>query len=122
MSQAIATLSVDAPAFVYQVGHATLHQCDRTESFWLTMGDRQLSFRACELLAFRRRIQEIDVAALVASDTPDVEIIYLRHCDRLLVLTTTEVLCLRELLSGSFAMLELNSIIHRRIIRKNAYR
>ena len=122
MSEAVIEASPNcAPVLLYQVAGATLHQCDRTELFLLAMSSHQLTFRVGELLAFRRRIHEIDIASLVASDTPDLEIVSVPHCDRLLVLTTSEVLALRELLAGSFAMLELNSIIHRRIIRKNVY-
>ena len=121
MSQALTYSSDESLTLLYQVAQASLHQCDRTESFLLTMNDHRLPFRVCELLAFRRRINEINIDSLVASDTPDLEIIYLPHCDRLMVLTTAEVLSLRELLAGSFAMLELNSIIHRRVIRKNVY-
>ena len=120
MPQAIVDiLSEGDSELLYQVAQASLRQCDRTESFLLLMNNRAVSFRACELLAFRRRIQEIDIASLVASNTPDLEIVHLPHCDRLWVLTIHEVLALRELLAGSFAMLELNSIIHRRIIRKS---
>ena len=103
---------------VYQERYAVLYQCDATESFVLSLGREQLRFRACELIAFRRRIQQIKLEVLFASHTPDVEIVYLPHCDRLFVFDAAEILLLRELLRGSFAMLELNSIIHRTIIRK----
>lgn len=103
---------------VYQAGQASVYQCDASDSFILYLGEERLRFRVCEFIAFRRRLQQIDLDSLVASDTPDLEIINLPHCDRLFVLTASEVLVLRELLSGCFAMLELNSIIHRTILRK----
>ncbi len=103
---------------VYQTGHASVYQCDANDSFVLCLGEERLTFSVCEFIAFRRRLQQIDLDDLVASDTPDLEIVNLPHCDRLFVLTASEVLALRELLAGSFAMLELNSIIHRTILRK----
>lgn len=110
--------SVDSPTLVFQVKGIALYQCDLTELFWLYLDQERLSFRSCELIAFRRRVQQIDWESLVASHTPDLDIVHLPHCNRLFVFTTAQLLQLRELLAGSFVMLELNSIIHRTIVRK----
>ena len=119
MSEAMTELLADSTAtLVYHLGDISVYQCDVSESFVLCLGTDRISFRVCEFIAFRRRLQQVDLDSLVASDSPDLEIIYLPHCDRLFVLTASQVLALRELLAGSLVMLELNSIIHRTILRK----
>jgi hypothetical protein len=55
---------------------------------------------------------------LVSSQGPDIEILYLSHQHPILVLSIYEILELREVLSGTFTMLELNSLIHKSIHRK----
>lgn len=55
---------------------------------------------------------------MLSTEAPDVEVLYLPHCDRLMVLSIHEILELREVLAGAFTMLELNSVIHREIVRK----
>ncbi len=117
MTTATATSS---PVLVYQQERMALYQCDRTESLVLTIAEEEICFRVCELIAFRRRVQQINVVDLLASDTPDIEVVNLLHCDRLFVFSIHEVLQLKELLAGSFVMLELNSIIHRTILRKRS--
>jgi hypothetical protein len=44
--------------------------------------------------------------------------LYLSHQHPILVLSIYEILELREVLSGTFTMLELNSLIHKSIHRK----
>lgn len=103
---------------IFNTPHSALHQCDISESFTLNFHQEQLTLKVCELIAFRRKLQKIDLAGLLASEGPDVEILALPQCDRLFILTVYDVLELRELFAGAFTMLELNSLIHKEIIRK----
>ncbi len=103
---------------VFETETASLSQCDSRDSFILTFFDEELIFRACEFISFKRKIQHLDITHLLDSDTPDIEVVYLPHCDRLMVLSIQEILELKELLSGTFVMLELNSLIHRQLVRK----
>ena len=111
-------LTLDQEQIVYQTTHSRLVQCDERLSFILTFFDESVEFKVCELIPFRKKILEIDLTALLSSSTPDVELIYLPHCERLFAFTIHEVIELRELLEGAFVMLELNSMIHRSICRK----
>lgn len=106
------------PEYIYTTSNASLSQCDASEQYILTFQGTQICFRACELIAFKRKIQKLDLTNLLSSDTPDVEILHLPSCDRIFVLTIYDVLELRELFAGAFTMLELNSLIHKQIIRK----
>ncbi|MEQ9216625.1 MAG: hypothetical protein RLO17_01195 [Cyclobacteriaceae bacterium] len=121
MSENIAASNlITSPEVLFQTSNASVSQCDAQGKYILTFAEDQIVFRACELISFRRKIQKIDITQLLASDTPDVEIISMPHCDRLFVFTIQEILELRDLFAGTFAMLELNSLIHKEIIRKGA--
>ncbi|MBR09985.1 MAG: hypothetical protein CMP48_20145 [Rickettsiales bacterium] len=103
---------------IYETANASLHQCDATENYILHFGGDTVTFRACELITFKRKIQKIDLATLLSSETPDVEIIHMPHCDRIFALSIHNVLELKDLFGGAFTMLELNSVIHRQLVRK----
>uniref|UniRef100_UPI00404B2B51 hypothetical protein n=1 Tax=Fulvivirga sp. TaxID=1931237 RepID=UPI00404B2B51 len=77
-----------------------------------------MEFRVCQLIAFKRKIQKIDLAQMFADDTADIEIVYMPHCDRLFALNIHDVLQLKELFAGAFTMLELNSMIHKELVRR----
>jgi len=103
---------------LFATDNATLYQCDETELYILNFNGDAVFFRACELITFKRKIQKIDLAAMFASDTPDIEIVHMPHCDRIFALTIHNILELKELFAGAFTMLELNSVIHKQLIRK----
>lgn len=102
---------------IFKTDNAILHQCDDTESFILTFFGNEITFRFCELIAFKTKIQKVDILGLLNSETPDIEILHLHHCDRFFAFSIHQILEIRELLSGAFVMLELNSIIHQKIVR-----
>ncbi len=103
---------------LYSTAHAELSQCDASDSYILSFQGNNINFRVCELISFRKKVQKIDMEKLLASETADIEIISMPHCDRLFVLSIQEILELKDLFAGAFAMLELNSLIHKEIIRK----
>lgn len=103
---------------IYATSNASLYQCDRTEQYLLNFNEDAITFRACELIAFKRKIQKIDLARLLSSDTPDVELVPMPHCDRIFVFTIQDLLELIDLFGGAFTMLELNSVIHKQLVRR----
>ena len=121
MSENLAESNTLSPEVLFQTSNASISQCDAQGKYILSFANDQIVFRACELISFRRKIQHIDLTQLLDSDTPDVEIISMPHCDRLFVFSIYEILELRDLFAGTFAMLELNSVIHKEIIRKGAF-
>lgn len=108
----------EQPEHLFNTMNASIYQCDASEQYILCFQGSEVIFKTCELLAFKRKIQKLDLTSLLSSDTPDIEILHMPSCDRLFVLTIHDVLELRELFAGAFAMLELNSLIHKKIIRK----
>lgn len=103
---------------LFETAHAALIQCDVTERYILHFNQTEVHFRACELITFKRKIQQWDVLPMLASDAPDVEILHLPHCDRIFALTIHDILELKELFAGAFTMLELNSVIHKQLVRR----
>jgi hypothetical protein len=98
---------------VYKTKGAAIQQCDRNELFYLVFGSEELPFKLCDLLAFKKRIEAIDLMTLLDTGSPDHEIIHLKHCDRFLILDTFQILEFRELLHGTFVTLALNSSVQK---------
>lgn len=111
-------ISIPQGELLFETAHSTLHQCDEAELYILNFNENVIIFRPCELITFKRKILKIDLVALLASDTPDVEIVHMPHCNRLFAFTIHDLLELKELFGGAFAMLELNSMIHKELVRK----
>lgn len=105
---------------VFSTPHARIFQCDASESFHLHFEQESIEFKLCDLYAFRNKIRQLDIVALLDSQSPDIEIIHLPHCDRFLVLSIREILEFRELLNGTFHILALNSAIQR-ILRRHIF-
>ncbi|MEQ9166838.1 MAG: hypothetical protein RLO12_11310 [Fulvivirga sp.] len=118
MSEVMMTLDNNQLELVYETNRASLHQCDTSEIYTLRFNSEVVEFRVCQLIAFKRKIQKIDLAQMFADDTADIEIVYMPHCDRLFALNIHDVLQLKELFDGAFAMLELNSMIHKELVRR----
>lgn len=96
---------------VFSTKTAKISLCGRSDSFVLTMEKDEISFRMCDLYAFKKKILSFSVIDLLEPDAPDVEVIRLPHCDRFLVLNILQILEFRELLNGAFNTLALNSAI-----------
>lgn len=116
MSKALMVLQ--KAEILFSTANASIAQCDATGRYLLSFHDKLINFRACEFISFRRKVQKIDLVHLLRSETADIEIISMPHCDQIFVFSIEEILELKELFAGAFAMLELNSVIHKEIIRK----
>ncbi len=99
---------VISSAIVFETLATSVSQCDRSEKFFLHFLEKPMELKLCELIGLKRKIENIDLTALVSSQGPDIEILYLSHQHPILVLSIYEILELREVLSGTFTMLELN--------------
>ncbi len=117
----IAALTPDFCSYlVYNTANTSLSQCDHSEKFDVRLFEQEISLSICALIAFKKKLQDINLADMFESGHADIEIIALPNCDRIFAFTILEILELRELLSGAFTMLELNSVIHKELIRKNS--
>ncbi|MFY0688047.1 MAG: hypothetical protein JXQ90_12830 [Cyclobacteriaceae bacterium] len=108
----------EAISEVYATSQSGIWLCDATEKFTLRFHDQELELKFCDLISFKRKLDQIDLVALLESDQADIEIIYLPKVDKLFALGLREILEMRDLMAGAFTMLELNSLIHKQILRK----
>ena len=105
-------------SIVFESQGTSVSQCDRSEKFFLHFLAQPIELKLCELIGLKRKIEKIDLATLVSSQGPDIEVLYFSQQHPILVLSIYEILELRDVLTGTFTMLELNSLIHRTVHRK----
>lgn len=103
---------------VYKTPNTSLSQCDKSEQFIVRIFDQEIALNLCSLISFKKKIKDINLPAMFENSHSGIEIISLRQCDRFFVFDIREILELKDLFSGSFAMLELNSMIHKSIKRR----
>jgi hypothetical protein len=101
---------------VYRHESMVLIQDDTEECFSLSWGERIYHFKICDLIKFRRAIFSIDLVALCDSKHGGVELVRVPHLDSHFVLSLRDILVFRELLSGGFTMLQLNSMVSRALV------
>lgn len=98
---------------LFSTSKGAVYQCDRANKLILSFWGSLTPMSARDFQLFRRMIQTIDVRqmALSTADADDVEIVTMPQSDRCHVLTLCDVIHLRDLLNGTFAMIELNSML-----------
>lgn len=104
---------------IFQTANGEVLQSDAEKCFYLRFKGNNYKLNACTLIAFKSKLDAINIESLLLSDATQnsVEIISLCNRDRVLVLTVDELIELKELVPGALVMLELNSIVHQRINR-----
>jgi len=104
---------------IYQTANGKVLQSDLDNHFTLSFKNLDFRFNICGLIAFKSKISTVDVSTKLLSSElcDDLEIFSMCNNERLMVLTMSEIVEMRDLLSGTFAMMELNSILHQRIYR-----
>ena len=115
------TIKKEALDQVYSTDQCAIYQCDSSSKFYAYIFGSGVEFDICSLIAFRKKLQDVNLEALLLeSETAPLEVIHTACIDRLFVLTIEEMIELRDLLEGAFAMLHLNSILHQTIRRPMA--
>jgi len=105
---------------IFKTKAASIVEGRSNGSFVLNYKSDTIEFRLCDLYAFKNRIMNLDLMQYFETSSPDVELIYLPHCDRFLLLNIHEILQFRELLNGTFDILALNSSVQK-ILRRNVF-
>lgn len=100
---------------VFRTENGCIYQCDRTSKFLVEFAGHQSSFNVLCFLGLKRKIDQIDLASLILSDSSSIEIINPCGSERVFALSIFQIIEFKELLSGAKAMLELNSIIKERL-------
>lgn len=103
---------------VFKTTGGAIHQCDAERCWYVDFAGKVARFDYRCLLKLRKAVYHIDIEQLLLDNTktPDVEIIFICACDHCYVLTLVQIIALKELLEGTFVMLELNRIIQGKLI------
>jgi len=104
---------------VFSTAHGAVYQNDAARCWVVDFGGKQANFDYRCLLKLRDCLYRIDVEEklLHHAAAPDVEIIFICACEHTYVLSLLQVINLRDLLQGTFVMLELNQIIYNALYR-----
>ncbi len=118
MSEQIVELETLSCNEVFHTDECRILQIDHSGIYELSLFGTDLQLKFCGLYTLHKKIKNVDLTQLFESDFGGVEIFYLAECDRMLVFDISQILELRELLAGTFAMLQINSLIHEHTTRR----
>jgi hypothetical protein len=104
---------------VFQTTQGSIYQSDDERCWYVDFAGKFARFDYRSLLLLKKSVYNINIEAtlLKSNKSADIEIVFICACDHCYVLSTIEVIALKELLQGAFAMFELNNIIHDRLFR-----
>ncbi|HEY4195820.1 MAG TPA: hypothetical protein VGM63_09820 [Mucilaginibacter sp.] len=104
---------------VFGTTNGAIFQNDSERCWYVDFAGKLAKFDYRNLLKLRKAVYNVDIEAILldSSKSPDVEIIFICACDHCYVLTLLQIIALKEILEGTFVMLELNNIIHDRLQR-----
>jgi len=104
---------------VFGTNNGAIFQSDTERCWYVDFAGKLARFDYRNLLKLRKAVYKVDIENILLDSTksPDVEIILICACDHCYVLTLLQIIELKEILEGTFVMLELNNIIHDRLHR-----
>lgn len=104
---------------VFSTTKGAIYQHDAERCWYVDFAGKLAKFDYRCLLKLRKAVYHVDIEAVLldSTKTPDVEIIFICACDHTYVLTLVQIIALKEILQGTFVMLELNHIIYDRLYR-----
>lgn len=97
---------------VFTSKYYTAYQDDRSRKVYIDFGQKTIAFTFCQLLAFRYKLNKLALNEHITGENKHgIEILSLCNKQHILIFNTLEILDARELLVGTFAMFELQSIL-----------
>lgn len=104
---------------VFSTQAGAVYQCDAENCWYINFAGKVAKFDYRCLQKLKKAVYHIDIEAklLDSSKDPDVEIIFICACDHTYILTLLQIIELKELLQGTFVMLQLNNILHDKLYR-----
>lgn len=104
---------------VFSTKDGAIYQCDSENCWYIDFAGKLARFDYRNLLKLKKAVYQIDIENLLLNSTKsaDLEIIFICACDHCYVLSLIQIIKLKELLQGTFVMLELNHIIYDRLHR-----
>lgn len=104
---------------VYGTRSGSIYQSDSENCWYIDFAGKLARFDYRNLLKLKKAVYQIDIENLLLNSdkAPDLEIIFICACDHCYVLSLIQIIALKELLQGTFVMLDLNHIIYDRLHR-----
>ena len=104
---------------IYRTPNGCVYQCDQKRCFGIDFGGYMTEYKLPCFFALKKLIDgvDLDAMALNSRKSSDFEIISPCGSERCYVLSLSQLLEFKELLSGARVMLQLNSILHERLYR-----
>ncbi len=104
---------------VFNTSRGSVFQSDAENCWYIDFAGKLARFDYRSIMKLRKAIYAIDIEGLLLNSekTPDLEIVFICACDHCYVLTLMEIILFKELLEGTFVMLDLNRILHDRVYR-----
>ncbi|RFZ81097.1 hypothetical protein DYU05_20265 [Mucilaginibacter terrenus] len=101
-------------ANVFSTAKGAIYQCDEERCWYVDFAGKVAKFDYRCLLKLKKAVYHVDIEdrLLNSGKDPDVEIIFICACDHCYVLSLLQIIALKEILEGTFVMLQLNNIIH----------
>lgn len=102
---------------LFSTDYGTTYQSDQDRCYYLQFQGRELALNFCSLIAFKKKVDTIDVVKLLTNDSDYSDAALVSTCQQgaFFLLSIREVIDLKELLTGTLVMLELNSILHQQL-------
>jgi hypothetical protein len=117
--QTVISTQIATMTEVFSTSRGAIYQHDAERCWYVDFAGKLAKFDYRCLLKLRKAVYNVDIEqVLLKSDkTADLEIIFICACDHTYVLTLVQIIALKEILEGTFVMLELNNIIYDRLFR-----
>jgi len=104
---------------VFGTKAGTVYQSDREGCWYIDFAGKVVKFDYRTLLLLKKSIYRVDIEQLIldSSKSPEIEMVFICACNHCYFLSILQIIALKELLEGTFAMLELNQVLHDRLYR-----
>jgi hypothetical protein len=104
---------------VFSTQAGAVYQSDAERCWYVDFAGKVAKFDYRCLLKLKKAVYNVDIEAklLETSKDPDIEIIFICACDHTYILTLLQIISLKEILEGTFVMLQLNQILQDRLYR-----
>lgn len=104
---------LNALTLVYQNEQGSIYQSDKLNCYFLDFGGKFARFNFSALHKLKARISKVDLEAMLLDmRNPNFELITFHGCEHIYLLNVTEIVALKDLLQGAFAMFKLNTLIN----------
>ncbi|MFA6084514.1 hypothetical protein [Mucilaginibacter sp.] len=104
---------------VFSTQNGAVYQSDAERCWYVDFAGKVAKFDYRCLLKLKKAVYNVDIEAklLETSKDPDVEILFICACDHCYILSLLQIIALKELLEGTFVMLQLNHILQDKLYR-----